>query len=65
MTVDKFQKEIISDFWTFVSAHNVCVDWQGGELLMWVEAENIKAFGETFGIQDDTVLEKYARKILR
>jgi len=56
MKLNKFEKEIISDFWKWVHSHEVDVEWRGDDLLMWVEAEDIRSFGEMFGIQDDYVL---------
>lgn len=55
--LDKFQKDIISDFRKWVRAHDVPVEWVGNELLMWVEATDIRSFSEEFGIQDDYTLD--------
>lgn len=59
--LDKFERDIISGFWKWIKAHEVDVEWREAngkeQLLMWVEAEDIRSFGEEFCIQDDTFLE--------
>ena len=57
MKLDKFEKGVISDFWEWVHSHEADVEWRRDDLLMWVEAEDIRSFGETFGIQDEHTLD--------
>lgn len=58
MKLDELDKEVIRTFKRWLKEHDsACIEWRNDELLMWVEADDIRSFSETFGIQDDYTLE--------